>query len=69
MEEGFNSAMADQIDLRVKIDLDIKNWLDAHCISSGREIGEVVREKLGKLAKEDLHFANVLTRIAQPKGK
>jgi hypothetical protein len=59
---------ADYADLRAKVTRRSHNVLFAKAHTSGRDMGEIVREVLDKWAAEEIHAAIVITRIARCEG-
>ena len=66
--ETEGSFMAELIDIRTKVDLDINAVLDAHAIAHDCDKAEIARRWLTERAKKELHVATIVARVTQTKG-
>lgn len=60
--------MAEMIDVRTKVDMDINAVLDAHAIAHDCDKAEIARRWLTERARKELHVATITVRVTQPKG-
>lgn len=60
--------MSDYADLRAKVTRRSHSVLFAKAQTSGRDMGEIVREVLDKWAADEIHAANVIVRVSRGEG-
>jgi predicted DNA-binding protein len=56
------------VDVRSKLDAETNRVLDAVSHATGREKAAIVREVMAAWAKEEVHRATVVLRLARGKG-
>lgn len=56
------------VDVRSKIEPESNRVLDAISLATGRDKSAVIREWISDRAKEELHKATVIVRVATRKG-
>lgn len=58
----------DLVDVRSKLDAETNRVLDAVAHATGRDKSAIVREVMATWAKEEVHRATVVLRLARGKG-